>query len=62
MMLGMGIGSTELQQVVTGGENPKAVVLVVGLIVLFLANTGLYLWALNLCLQLKNILGEKIGK
>jgi hypothetical protein len=51
-----------LQQVVTGGENPKAVVLVVGLIVLVLANTGLYLWALNLCLQLKNILGEKIGK
>jgi hypothetical protein len=62
MMLGMGIGSTELQQLATGGENQKAVVLLVGLIVLVLANTGLYLWALNLCLQLKNILGEKIGK
>lgn len=62
MMLGMGIGIRDLELVMNGGENPKAVVLLVGLIVLGLANTGLYLWALNLCLQLKTILGEKIGK
>lgn len=62
MMLGMGVGPKDLELVLNGGENPKAVVLLVGLIVFGLANTGLYLWALNLCLQLKTILGEKIGK
>ena len=62
MMLGMGVGIRDLESVMNGAESPKATVLLVGLIIFGVATTGLYLWALNLCLQLKTILGEKIGK
>ncbi len=62
LFLIMGVRPLDIQRMINGDDNPKAVVALIGLIVIGIGNTGLYLWAMNLCFQLRALLGEKIGK
>ncbi len=62
LFLAMGVRPLDIQRMINGDENPKAVVALIGLILIGVGNAGLYLWAINLCFQLRALLGEKIGK
>ena len=62
LFLIMEVRPLDIQRMIGGDENPKAVVALAGLIIIGLGNAGLYLWAINLCFQLRAILGDKIGK
>lgn len=60
MFLGLGVKPDDLQNF--GGQNNNANILMIGLGVVSVINLGLYFWAINLCMQLIEVLGEKIGK